>query len=53
MLYGGFMKSLTVLILFFTFSLIPFASQMVDKKPAKENEKSHDSSPVTARTITE
>ena len=31
------MKSLTVLIIFFAFSLIPFANQMVDKKPIKNN----------------
>lgn len=31
------MKSLTVLIIFFAFSLIPFANQMVDKKTIKNN----------------
>ena len=31
------MKSLTVLIIFFAFSLIPFANQLVDKKPIKNN----------------
>ncbi|MCK7528196.1 MAG: hypothetical protein MZV64_66800 [Ignavibacteriales bacterium] len=31
------MKSFTVLIIFFAFSLISFANQMVDKKPIKNN----------------
>ena len=31
------MKSFTVLIIFFAFSLIPFANQLVDKKPIKNN----------------
>jgi hypothetical protein len=31
------MKSLVVLIIFFTYSLIPFSNQIVDKKPIKKN----------------
>ncbi len=31
------MKSLTVLLIYLTFSLVPFANQMVDKKPIKNN----------------
>lgn len=31
------MKSLTVLIIFFTYSLMPFSNQMFDKKPVKNN----------------